>query len=421
MATLWNNTATETGGHKPSRCYDSFFLKQTGFSSGCLPYFTLKRISPYTGKGQTSLDVNRSSLSQWSVIACDQHSAEPEYWDALDSFVGSAPSTLRMMLPEAYLAKDIEKESKAIHRVMQEYLESGVFTEVRDSYIYVERSLPSGVVRRGLVGLVDLDLYDYSRDSVSPIRATEGTVEERLPARVRIRSGAPLEMPHIMIFINDPKDCVFNSVEPGPVLYDFELNCGGGHLVGRQITGSAADRIDQAFQQLTDDANAQYRDSAPVVLAMGDGNHSLATAKKCGDRYALAEIVNINDESIVFEPIHRVLFGADTADFIRQFGTQVVRMEQNEGEGYAALIERTDRFLRDYLAVHGGTVDYIHNDDAAMEMGSRENCAAILLPALDKTTLFDSIVRDGPYPKKSFSIGHAAEKRYYLECRKLGR
>ena len=344
-------------------------------------------------------------MEKWSVIACDQHSAEPEYWDALDGFVGSAPSTLRMMLPEAYLAKDIEKESKAIHRVMQEYLENGVFTEVRDSYIYVERSLPSGVVRRGLVGLVDLDLYDYSRDSVSPIRATEGTVEERLPARVRIRSGAPLEMPHIMIFINDPKDCVFNSVEPGPVLYDFELN----------------DRIDQAFQQLTAEANARYQDSAPVVLAMGDGNHSLATAKKCGDRYALAEIVNINDESIVFEPIHRVLFGADTADFIRQFGTQVVRMEQNEGEGYAALIERTDRFLRDYLAVHGGTIDYIHNDDAAVEMGSRENCAAILLPALDKTTLFDSIVRDGPYPKKSFSIGHAAEKRYYLECRKLGR
>ena len=224
-----------------------------------------------------------------------------------------------------------------------------------------------------------------------------------------------------MIFINDPKDCVFNSVEPGPVLYDFEINCGGGHLVGRQITGSAADRIDQAFQQLTAEANARYQDSAPVVLAMGDGNHSLATAKKCGDRYALAEIVNINDESIVFEPIHRVLFGTDTADFLRQFGTQVVRMEQNEGEGYAALIERTDRFLRDYLAVHGGTVDYIHNDDAAMEMGSRENCAAILLPALDKTTLFDSIVKDGPYPKKSFSIGHAAEKRYYLECRKLGR
>ena len=360
-------------------------------------------------------------MEKWSVIACDQHSSEPEYWDALDRFVGSAPSTLRMMLPEAYLAKDIRKETEAIHRVMRKYLESDVFAEVRDSYIYVERSLPSGVVRRGLVGLVDLDLYDYSRDSVSPIRATEGTVEERLPARVRIRNDAPLEMPHIMIFINDPKNCVFNNVEPGQVLYDFELNCGGGHLVGRQITGASADKIDQAFQQLTADANAQYRETAPVVLAVGDGNHSLATAKKCGDRYALAEIVNINDESIVFEPIHRVLFGTDTAEFVRQFGTQIVRMEKKEGEGYAALIARTDGFCRDYLAVHGGTVDYIHNDDAAVEMGSRKNCAAILLPVLDKTTLFDSIVRDGPFPKKSFSIGHAEEKRYYLECRKLGR
>ena len=360
-------------------------------------------------------------MEKWSVIACDQHSSEPEYWDALDRFVGSAPSTLRMMLPEAYLAKDIRKETEAIHRVMRKYLESDVFAEVRDSYIYVERSLPSGVVRRGLVGLVDLDLYDYSRDSVSPIRATEGTVEERLPARVRIRNDAPLEMPHIMIFINDPKNCVFNNVEPGQILYDFELNCGGGHLVGRQIIGASADKIDQAFQQLTADANAQYRETAPVVLAVGDGNHSLATAKKCGDRYALAEIVNINDESIVFEPIHRVLFGTDTAEFVRQFGTQIVRMEKIDGEGYAALIARTDKFCRDYLAVHGGTVDYIHNDDAAVEMGSRKNCAAILLPVLDKTTLFDSIVRDGPFPKKSFSIGHAEEKRYYLECRKLGR
>lgn len=357
---------------------------------------------------------------KWSVIACDQHSAEPEYWDALDRFVGSAPSTLRMMLPEAYLAKDIEKEAEAIHRVMREYLESGVFEEVRDSYIYVERTLPTGTLRRGLVGLVDLDLYDYSSNSVSPIRATEGTVEERLPARVKIRSTAPLEMPHIMIFINDPENHVFSSVDPGQVLYDFELNCGGGHLTGRQITGAAADRIDGAFQQLSADAAARYRGKAPVVLAMGDGNHSLATAKKCGDRYALAEIVNINDDSIVFEPIHRALFGTDPSEFIRQFGSSVTRMKQEEGEDYASLITRVDRFCGDYLAQYGGTVDYIHNDDAAVEMGSREGCAAILLPALDKTTLFDSIAEHGPFPKKSFSIGHAAEKRYYMECRKLG-
>ena len=359
-------------------------------------------------------------LEKWSVIACDQHSAEPEYWDALEQYVGSAPSTLHMMLPEAYLSRNIGQEAESINRIMRDYLESGVFTEVNDSYVFVERTLPSGMVRPGLVGLVDLDQYDYSRDSVSLVRATEGTVEERLPARVKIRTGAPLEMPHIMIFMNDPENYVFSSVHPGRLLYDFELNCGGGHLVGRQVTGAAADRIDRAFQRLIAEAAARYRETAPVVLAVGDGNHSLATAKKCGDRYALAEIVNINDASIVFEPIHRVLFGTDIAEFVRQFGSSVARLKQEEGESYASLIARTDRFCRNYLARFGGTVDYIHNDDAAIEMGRREKCAAILLPALDKTTLFDSIARYGPFPKKSFSIGHAAEKRYYMECRKLG-
>lgn len=358
-------------------------------------------------------------LEKWSVIACDQHSSEPEYWDALDRFVGSAPSTLRMMLPEAYLDRDAAQEAASIHRTMCHYLESGVFSELHDSYVYVERLLPSGILRRGLVGMVDLDLYDYTKGAVSPIRATEGTVEERLPPRVQIRKEAPLEMPHIMIFIDDPEDFVFGSVEPGQLLYDFTLNCGGGHLTGRQVTGSAADRIDAAFTRLSDDAAAKYAGFAPVVLAIGDGNHSLATAKKCGDRYALAEIVNINDPAIVFEPIHRVLFDTDTADFIKRYGSSIARLS-NKGD-YASLISETDCFCREYLAAHGGTVDYIHNDDAAIEMGNRKNCAAILLPALDKTTLFDSIVRYGSFPKKSFSIGHAAEKRYYLECRKLGR
>ena len=357
---------------------------------------------------------------KWSVIACDQHSAEPEYWDALERYVGSSPSTLHMMLPEAYLSRNIVQEAESIHRAMRDYLDSGVFTEVHDSYVYVERMLPSGMMRRGLVGMVDLDQYDYRRDSVSLIRATEGTVEERLPARVKIRSGAPLEMPHIMIFMNDPENCVFNNVEPGKLLYDFELNCGGGHLVGWQVTGTAADRIDHAFQQLIAEAADRYRETAPVVFAIGDGNHSLATAKKCGYRYALAEIVNINDASIVFEPIHRVLFGTDTEEFVHQFGSSIARVKQDEGENYASLISRMDRFCSDYLNQNGGTVDYIHNDDAAIEMGSRENCAAILLPALDKSTLFDSIAKYGPFPKKSFSIGHAVEKRYYMECRKLG-
>ena len=355
---------------------------------------------------------------KWSVIACDQHSAEPEYWDELDRFVGSAPSSLRMILPEAYLSRDNDRRAEHVHDVMQDYLAGGVFQEIPESYVYVERTLSSGVCRRGLVGMVDLDAYDYSRDSSSPIRATEGTVEERLPARIRIRKGAALEMPHIMIFIHDPENRVFGSIEPGRLLYDFELNCGGGHLVGHQVTGKAADRVDAAFACLADEAAEKYAGMAPAVMAIGDGNHSLATAKKCGDKYALAEIVNICDDSIEFEPIHRVLFGTDPSEFEKKFGSRIAKIPP--ADNYAALIAETDRFCSEYLKKHGGSVDYIHNDDAAIAMGSREGCAAILLPALNKEQLFDSIVKNGPFPKKSFSIGCSADKRYYMECRKLG-
>ncbi len=357
-------------------------------------------------------------MEKWSVIACDQHSSEPEYWDALDLMVGTAPSTLRMMLPEAYLDRDISVEVSRINSVMRKYLEEGIFTELHDSYVYVERTLPSGVVRRGLVGAVDLNEYDYSKGSVSAIRATEGTVEERLPARVQIRRGAALEMPHIMIFIDDPGNHVFSSIRTRDPLYDFDLNCGGGHLAGYRVSGQDADRIDSAVEVLVEEARQKYRGYAPAVFAIGDGNHSLATAKKCGDRYALVELVDINDPSITFEPIHRVLFDTDTSDFIRKFGSSVATVQPSDN--YADLILKTDAFCREYLSAHGGRVDYIHNDDAAIEMGRRDNCASLLLPSLDKTKLFESIIKHGPFPKKSFSIGHACDKRYYLECRKLG-
>ena len=323
-----------------------------------------------------------------------------------------------MILPEAFLGRDISGSAEAIHSVMRKYLDEKILVPLPACYVYVERTLASGVVRKGLVGAVDLDAYDYHAGSVTPIRATEGTVEGRLPPRVAVRKEAALEMPHIMIFIDDPEDTVFGSLEPGELLYDFDLNAGGGHLKGHRISGSAADKADAAFAELSARAAEKYAGMPPVVMAMGDGNHSLATAKKCGDRYALAEVVNIHDPSIVFEPIHRVLFGTDPSDFIRQFGSSVTRFAPEDN--YAALIARTDEFCRDYIAAHGGKVDYIHNDDAAIAMGKREGCAAVLLPALDKATLFDSIVRNGPFPKKSFSIGHAEDKRYYLECRKLG-
>ena len=216
-----------------------------------------------------------ADLTKWSVIACDQHSSEPEYWDALDRFVGDAPSSLRMILPEAYLGRDISDSAAAIHSVMRKYLDEQFFVPVPVSYVYVERTLASGIVRKGLVGAVDLDAYDYHAGSVTPIRATEGTVEGRLPPRVAVRREAPLEMPHIMIFIDDPEDRVFGSLEPGELLYDFELNAGGGHLKGQRICGSAADKVDAAFAELSAHAAEKYAGIPPVVMAMGDGNQKV--------------------------------------------------------------------------------------------------------------------------------------------------
>lgn len=359
-----------------------------------------------------------TDMEKWSVIACDQHSSEPEYWEALSRQIAGAPSTLNLMLPEAFLNREIRTESEKINAVMREYLSSGVFTEIQDSYIYVERTLSSGAVRRGLVGALELSAYDYAKGSVSPIRATEGTVEERLPARVAIRKSAPLEMPHVMVFADDRQDLLFSAVEKGECLYDFDLSAGGGHIRGWKVSGAAADRIDAALTALAAEAEERYAGFAPAVLAIGDGNHSLATAKKCGDSRALVELVNINDPAITFEPIHRVLFDTDTADFIARFGSSVAKIPLQEN--YARLVSETEEFCQEYIRTHGGSIDYIHNDETAVSMGQRKNCAAVLLPPLDKTELFSCIIRNGVFPKKSFSIGHAEDKRYYLECRKTG-
>lgn len=356
-------------------------------------------------------------LEKWSVIACDQHSSEPEYWEALSAYVGDAPSTLHLMLPEAYLDRSIEEESKKINATMQSYLSSGIFQKLENCYVYVERILPSGIVRRGLVGALELAEYDYSKDSTALIRATEGTVEARLPARVKIRSGAALEMPHVMVFADDPDNLLFENIDRSHRLYDFDLSADGGHITGWLITGEAADRIDAAMAALEQQATEKFSGLSPAVLAIGDGNHSLATAKKCGDAQALVEIVNIEDESITFEPIHRVLFHTDTAEFLEKYGEHIARAENSDN--YAQLVAETEAWCQDYIARNGGSIDYIHNDETAIEMGQREGCAAILLPALDKTRLFESIVKNGPFPKKSFSIGHACDKRYYLECREI--
>ena len=401
-------------------------------------------------------------MTKWSVVACDQFSSQPEYWAALEHETAGVPSTLHLMLPEAYLEeRDQFAEAERINAEMEHYLAQGVFRELKDSYIYLERTLKSGDIRRGLLGVLDLEAYDYAADSVSPIRATEGTVEKRLPPRVRVRQGAALEMPHIMVFIDDPSDSVMGSLAASrdgfPTLYDFDLSAGGGHIRGWQIAGEAACAIEKTIDGLADPAllRKKYGNAAPVLFAMGDGNHSLATAKKCWEairenisqeerdshpaRYSLVELVNIHDDAIVFEPIHRVLFDTDPdtffADAENAFSAlngpadscHVLRLLTPAGEreitvrglSIGQLIGAAEDFCQKYLAAHGGRIDYIHNDETAVGMGRRPGCAAILLPKMEKGELFPSVARTGPFPKKSFSIGHAEDKRYYLECRRI--
>lgn len=354
-----------------------------------------------------------TDMTKWTVVACDQFSSEPAYWQALSDYVGDAPSALRLMLPEAYLrAPDLAERKSAMRRTMEAYLSDGVFAAVPDSYVFVERTLPNGKLRRGLVGKLDLEAYDWTPGSSSPVRSTETTVPERLPVRVEMRRQAALEMPHIVLFIDDPADRVLESVQPGETLYDFDLYGGGGHIRGSRVAGDAAHTVLNAFNALPED----------LSFAMGDGNHSLAAAKnrweelkKAGApmdhpaRYALAEVENLRDDAVEFHAIHRVLFGTDEGGFVR---------ELCEGDT-GALVAEADAFCRDYIQKHGGTVDYVHGDEAARAQGSQPGCAAILLPTLPKEELFGHIRRYGNYPRKSFSVGEALDKRWYLECRKI--
>lgn len=379
-------------------------------------------------------------MTKWSCIACDQFTAEPEYWREAERIVGSEPSTLRLMLPEAWLGvRDSAAETRKIYAAMKDYVNRGIFRTVEQSFIYVERTLPSGAVRRGVVGKLDLECYDWAPGSATPVRATEGTVESRLPARVEVRRGATLEMPHIMVFIDDPENAVIPSAAGGEALYDFELMLGGGHIRGSRVTGEAAERLTAALEA----------PEGAVRFAMGDGNHSLAAAKRCWEqikrnlpepelethpaRYALAEIVNIHDEAVTFEPIHRVLLETVPRGFIEEAAARLPRgkgqvvtllagrreMEIETGMPLGALVALVDELLGDWRREHGGEPDYIHGDEEARALGGKPSSVGVLLPRLEKAELFPYITEHGPYPKKSFSIGHARDKRYYLECRAI--
>ncbi len=395
-------------------------------------------------------------MTLWSTVACDQFSSDQGYWDTVAAKTADVPSTMHLMLPEAYLQTvDQQKEGEKINRTMEQYLSSDVFTTLEQSYIFVERTLPGGSVRRGLVGVLDLEQYDYAENSQTPIRATEHTVESRLPPRVAIRQQACLEMPHIMVFIDDPADTVMSCAEQsvGNTLYDFELMCGGGHIRGMQIEGKKAADLSAQLDALADDAvlTEKYgRSEGAILYAMGDGNHSLAAARKCWEmvrdklspeekmthpaRFALVELVNIHDAGIMFHPIHRTVFQINPADFAAKARTDLFSEQGTavtmvfggitevgfvSAESIGQVIERVDRFCQTYAKAHNGEVDYIHGDEEAAAFGGQKDAASILLPAMEKGELFTSVMNTGVFCKKSFSIGEAAEKRYYLECRKI--
>ncbi|MBE6636742.1 MAG: DUF1015 domain-containing protein [Ruminococcaceae bacterium] len=374
--------------------------------------------------------IPKTDARRWAVVACDQYTSEPAYWEAVDAEVGDAPSTLRITLPEVYLEKeDVAERIDTINRTMDDYLSRGLFTLYPDAMVLVERTLADGRVRRGLVGAVDLTAYDYAADSHSPIRATEGTVLSRIPPRVAIRRDAPLELPHIMILIDDPEQTVIPKQSDGKVLYDTDLMQNGGHLRGRLLAKEAIDSVLAAL--------AKQAETKELLFAMGDGNHSLATAKACyredcpASRYALAEIVNIHDPALDFEPIYRILFGVDPEALLTEAKAHFASHTEHsvtcffDGKTDAFSVDGLvagvlQEFLDAYVAAHPeATVDYIHGEESLKALSARPDAVGFLFEGIAKHELFPYVEAHGALPRKTFSMGEAHDKRYYMECRKI--
>lgn len=397
-----------------------------------------------------------TDLCRWAVIACDQFTSRPEYWERVEAYVGEHPSTLRLMLPEAYLGRtDIGRHISALAENMERYWSQGRFRSLPQSMICVERTLSGGGLRRGLLGLLDLEAYDPGSQAVTPIRPTEGLVEDRLPPRLALRQMATLESPHLVVFYDDPEFRALNCAQEhaGEVLYDFPLMEGGGRIRGRLLQGEGARAVQDCFRQMEDPEALKQRYGLlpPLLYAVGDGNHSLCTAKQCWEslrsrlsprerethpaRYVLAELVNVREPSMDFEPIHRVLFDTDPRDFLREaraffspagaeaHGLQCIAGTEtlclSTGGTVGESIARCHCFIEQYRREHGGEIDYIHGEADTRSLCARPGRAGILMPELPKNQLFDSIARSGAFPKKSFSIGPALDKRYYLECRRI--
>ena len=395
---------------------------------------------------------------KWAVIACDQFSSEKDYWEETASIVGNADSTLKLIIPECYLEEGGQSErADAANAAMADLLDRGGLRKLPPGFILVDRSTAHVESRKGLVLAVDLESYDFAEGSTSPIRPTEGTIRDRLPPRMAVRRDATLDLPHILILIDDPENMVMTAAEAaaGETVYDFELMQGGGHISGRHVPAENMDRLAEAFAMLSGRND--------LLFAVGDGNHSLATAREIWKekkaagaapddpaRFALVEVENIHDPGLPFHPIHRVLFGVDPADVTSWLERRLDGVIHNTGSSGGMIgdvpadgavmvlsgetsawhfavpegrlsVEPLQEALDAFLADHpDAVIDYIHGEDSVRELVSGgSGRMGIILPELDKNTFFRRITGVGPYPRKTFSIGEAVEKRYYLEARRL--
>lgn len=402
-------------------------------------------------------------FTKWSVVACDQYTSERDYWEDVKNIVGESPSTLNIIFPEVYLEDgDGEERIKNINKEMKNYLNSGLFKEYKDSFIYVKRTQPNGKTRHGVVGMIDLEEYDFSKGSQSKIRATEGTIIERIPPRQRIRRNAILELPHILILIDDRDKAVVEPLEDKindfEKVYDFDLMKNSGHITGYLVDETSKNNILKNIEKLGDLAlfEEKYgvKDKGVLMFAAGDGNHSLATAKSCWEeikqnlsddeikthpaRYALVELMNIHDEALEFEPIQRVIFDTEPKKLLDALvsyydasyednGGQKIDYTYGKNEG-SIYVTKTDsnlpvgtlqKFLDKYLEENGGKIDYIHGNDVVKNLAMQDNTIGFMVGAMEKNDLFTTVIKDGSLPRKTFSMGEAADKRFYLECRKV--
>lgn len=400
-------------------------------------------------------DFSAIDAEKYACIACDQFTSEPEYWEEVEALVKDAPSLYRIILPECYLESEGEEAQDArisrIHEAMRAYKKS-LLSCHKDSMIYLERQDTAGKIRRGLVGKIDLEGYCYEKGSKSPVRATEGTVLSRIPPRLRVRRGAPLEAPHVMLLIDDPENTLFSTVEKGEKTpaYDFSLMQGGGAVKGYFLSPALISEVEAFLSEMEKTAALPY--------AVGDGNHSLATAKayyeeikaalgeerakKHPARYALVELVNIHDESLEFEPIYRLLRGIDKSTLIDEFDAFYRENTEKGNQRFTLLYNRFGRVyeegrIMEHIA-HSLTVgtlqiffdkllekypnaslDYIHGEDSLRALSLRADSFGFLFDGMEKKELFPSVAKDGSLPRKTFSMGTSRDKRYYLECRSI--